>query len=464
MRLILAIENHDRLPDGGPLSVTVTGGRGIDIGRDQYLDWTLPDPSRFISGKHCEIRLVDGRYFLYDVSTNGTYVNGSQNRVQSPYKLHSGDRLTIGDYIIAVTVDAEVPEVAAPQGIMHRPLSYDDLWKPDGEVAPPISPKELRAERSRRPAPDDWIERPADVPAPLSADRTKSRGEPDPQAAAHGDDQDAGWAPIVSKPQPAPPPPPKPPMPRRILTPDPRGSWSAEAAPSASYILSQEEDGEPSPMAAASRGLEASQGQDQKVSGQSASYQRFLASFATESGVPEQLFQQQSPEELGKRLGSLARLLADEMKQLLDARSETKRLTRSTHQTMIKTHGNNPLKFSPTAEDALRIMLGPATRSYLDAAGAFAQGFADLKSHQLRTYSAMQQAISLIAEDLCPTAIENATGSEGRLARLIGSRKARLWDAYVTRWNAKTQHRDDGLVDVFMHYFADCYDKSGADR
>ena len=61
--LTLRIENETTLPDGGPLSISVEGTRGIDIGRDQYLDWTLPDPNRFISGKHCEIRWRDGDFW-----------------------------------------------------------------------------------------------------------------------------------------------------------------------------------------------------------------------------------------------------------------------------------------------------------------------------------------------------------------------------------------------------------------
>jgi type VI secretion system protein ImpI len=34
MALTLTIENFSRLPDGGPLFYTVTGGRGFDLGRD----------------------------------------------------------------------------------------------------------------------------------------------------------------------------------------------------------------------------------------------------------------------------------------------------------------------------------------------------------------------------------------------------------------------------------------------
>src|SRR5215203_4384517 len=107
MPLRFSIENQTNLPDGGPLSVTVSGKRGLDIGRDQHLDWTLPDPTRTISGKHCEIRFHDGAYWLHDVSTNGTFINGSEHRVQGPHRLRNGDRIEIGHYIISATIEGE---------------------------------------------------------------------------------------------------------------------------------------------------------------------------------------------------------------------------------------------------------------------------------------------------------------------------------------------------------------------
>src|ERR1700730_10261587 len=107
MALRFTIENVPNLPDGGPTSFTVTGKRSVDIGRDSHLDWTLPDPTRFISGKHCEVRYKDGGYWLHDVSTNGTFLNGSSQRMAVPHRLRTGDRFTVGHYIVAVTVDGE---------------------------------------------------------------------------------------------------------------------------------------------------------------------------------------------------------------------------------------------------------------------------------------------------------------------------------------------------------------------
>ena len=111
MFISLQIGNVDRLPGGGPMSYR-SRDRGFEIGRENR-DWTLPDPDRFISGRHCEVRYERGAFWLYDVSRNGTFVNGSTERVVSPYRLSHGDRLRIGRYIITVSIADERPASAA---------------------------------------------------------------------------------------------------------------------------------------------------------------------------------------------------------------------------------------------------------------------------------------------------------------------------------------------------------------
>jgi type VI secretion system protein ImpI len=134
-------------------------------------------------------------------------------------------------------------------------------------------------------------------------------------------------------------------------------------------------------------------------------------------------------------------------------------MTRSANQTMIQALDNNPLKFSPTTDEALRIMFGPQTASYLNAQKALEQSFDDLKTHQVLTYSAMQQALRMLVADFDPQTIEDETEVDRGLTAIVGSRKARLWDAYVARWQVKTRRNEGGLVDVFMQYFADCYER-----
>ena len=81
-------------------------------------------------------------------------------------------------------------------------------------------------------------------------------------------------------------------------------------------------------------------------------------------------------------------------------------------------------------------MFGAQGQSYLDAERAFAQGFDDLKKHQIKTYAAMQQAVVALMKDVDPAAIEAASPIRSGLAGMMGSRKARLWDVYVARWQA----------------------------
>lgn len=57
-------------------------------------------PSSNISKRHCTLRLVHNNLTLEDQgSTNGTFVNGSLTKKK---ELHSGDRISVGDYILQV--------------------------------------------------------------------------------------------------------------------------------------------------------------------------------------------------------------------------------------------------------------------------------------------------------------------------------------------------------------------------
>lgn len=192
--------------------------------------------------------------------------------------------------------------------------------------------------------------------------------------------------------------------------------------------------------------------------------QRFLSRLAAAAGVPEQLFYQQDPGQLADQIGATMRLAVDNVMQLLNARVQAKRLARSSSHTLIQAIDNNPLKFSPSPEEAMRVMFGPPTRSYLDARRALDQGFKDLKTHQIKTYSAMQQALNLLLAEFDPQVIDHATGSDGGIAKLVGSRKAKLWDAYVTRWQAKFRREGGGPVETFMLLFADCYDRDDGEK
>ncbi|AMJ63911.1 hypothetical protein AXW83_23200 [Bosea sp. PAMC 26642] len=183
--------------------------------------------------------------------------------------------------------------------------------------------------------------------------------------------------------------------------------------------------------------------------------------FAKGAGLSPEVLNARDPGAFAEELGALMRLVAIELKSLLSARAESKRIARSSNQTMIQAEGNNPLKFSPTIDDAMRLIFGRTTAGYLNAELAFEESFKDLKAHQIKTYSAMQHALRMLVEDLDPQAVAESMAPDRGLEALIGSRKAKMWDTYVARWEAKTAPFEDGLVDAFMLYFAECYDRGG---
>ncbi|TCR64322.1 type VI secretion system-associated FHA domain protein TagH [Bosea sp. BK604] len=461
MALTLTIENEAALPDGGPLSVTLSGTRGIDIGRDQHLDWCLPDPTRAISGRHCEIRFRDNAYWLRDVSTNGTFVNGGSHRVQSPYRLQNGDRLEIGHYIIAVAIDgapaeagsAETPTPSYTPAYAPAPQP-ESLWDSGGDEAPPIPRRDLLPPNKLRPVHPGFIDWAADIPAPGA-----SVPEPSPPPSFQPQQpDDFAWAPYQPPPVAEPEPIAPIPTPRRPPASAPAAADPWNDPPAASpHPAPEPEPFEPPPPAPA---RPQPQLQPQPQAGQ-VSPAEFVQRFAKGLGLPPEALAWQDSGAFAEQLGSLMRLVAVELKQLLAARAESKRIARSTNQTMIQAQDNNPLKFSPTIEDALQLIFGRPTSGYLNAQKAFDESFRDLKVHQIKTYSAMQHALRMLVEDLDPQAVAESVAADRGLEALIGSRKGKMWDAYVARWDAKTAPYEDGLVDAFMLYFAECYDRGG---
>lgn len=83
------------------------GPNGGTIGRSLESDWVLPDSQRYLSSRHASIDHRAGSYYIIDTSTNGVYVNDSEQPVGrgNPQRLFSNDRIRIGDYVMRVTID-----------------------------------------------------------------------------------------------------------------------------------------------------------------------------------------------------------------------------------------------------------------------------------------------------------------------------------------------------------------------
>jgi predicted component of type VI protein secretion system len=103
LRLKIISDNASTAGEHARWTFGVNGGR---IGRHASNDWVLRDPDRYVSGRHAEIEHRAGTWFLRDTSTNGTFVNDSEEAL-GPDRLHAlspGDRFRIGEYEIEVEI------------------------------------------------------------------------------------------------------------------------------------------------------------------------------------------------------------------------------------------------------------------------------------------------------------------------------------------------------------------------
>ncbi|BCM17226.1 type VI secretion system-associated FHA domain protein TagH [Mesorhizobium sp. J8] len=355
MFISLQISNVDRLPAGTAASYAARD-RSFEIGRENC-DWTLSDPDKFISGRHCEVRYQAGSFWLYDLSRNGTFVNGSNQRMAGPHRLAQGDRLLIGRYVVGVSIEEERAASGYPQtrtGSTQREL-------------PPSTGRPL----------------------------------------------DSGQEPFFS----------------------PAGQRSAGAASVSTSSALQ-----PGPAVPPSRPAEAD---------------AILREIAKAAGMPPDMLQARDPHDVAAEIGAVLRITVEQLSLLLKARAAAKVLAKSAHRTMIGAEDNNPLKFVPGTDDILEIMFAKRRAGYLDARHSVEDAFHDLKSHEIATYAAMQTALSRLLDDLSPEAIAKKIPPAS-----FSSRKSQAWDALVATWRTMEDKHENGMLDVFLAYFAEAYAKA----
>lgn len=108
LRLCIISENKTLLGDKRNVEFAACGGT---IGRNADNDWILPDPNRYISGRHALIDFQGGTYYIVDTSRNGVYINNADTPVGRghPQRLFDGDLLRLGDFDVVCKImeDAE---------------------------------------------------------------------------------------------------------------------------------------------------------------------------------------------------------------------------------------------------------------------------------------------------------------------------------------------------------------------
>ncbi|GLK65514.1 type VI secretion system-associated FHA domain protein TagH [Paracoccus kondratievae] len=181
----------------------------------------------------------------------------------------------------------------------------------------------------------------------------------------------------------------------------------------------------------------------------------FLRAFCEGAGIPVEMARHVAAEDLARALGQAMRTIADQVMAALQDRAAARHFTRSATRTMRGATDNNPLKFLPDAGEALDALFLRPRAGFMTGAEGFDNALGDLRRHQAALFAALQPALLGLVAELAPEEIEGTAKSGG----LIGNRKARAWDEYVARWDARTAS-ENGILDEFLRLFAEAYRKA----
>ena len=429
----------------------------FSIGRGPENDWVLADPERSISKRHCMLAYRSGCWQIADLSTNGTFLNRNNEPLGrgQPHDLRDGDRVRIGPYEIEVRIVETAASRAAaasenpfdldpfanpPAGSPGGRFEPDPLLRPAGSADPLAAG--FAAPGVNLPADyDPLAPEPSDAPfaGPAQADHSPHLQDafiPPPARSVLPEDWDREFHSFAASAA-APEVMPAPPMPSSAVPP----LAPAATVPPSDAIAS------PTP---ASTPIATAPDREADL----------MAAFLRGVGVAD-LRPGGDPATAMEALGAAFRALVSGLRQALMARASVKREFRL-EQTMLRSQGNNPLKFSADNEDALRALLGAGRRTNMNAAEAVADALRDVRLHELATMVAMQSAVRALLEELDPAKLRRSA-ERGGLNLVPMQRKANAWDAFEALHARITHALSDDFDSVFGKNFARAYERALAE-
>lgn len=457
VKLTLKVIRFNNRPPERQMSHTWTE-QGGTLGRNSGNDWVLPDTQRFLSSQHAVIEYRDGEYFIRDTSTNGVFINQNKAPLGKNYvvALHEGDLVRMGLYELEAAF-SHTGEAATPAAVAIAP-GWDggagewekdpfDFLQPGGadrqakeaERAQPIpsnvadnafyipdivtpEPADAADKKAALPRgdasalPANWWEDPAAQAAPATPPQQKPVPVTDnkPEAEAGADDLDPFFAAIAPLPKPAEETPVPPVKPR------------------------------PPPVSAPPSAI-----------GNSDALRQFLQGAGIQDHGKQTAIQGAQDME---SLGRLFRIAIQGTLDALHARAEIKSAMRM-DVTTIQRIGNNPLKFSVTADDALSRLLASRTEAYLPPEQALLEAFDDIRAHQLAVIAGVQAALTQVLKRFDPTLLVQRLEKHNPVSANIPiQRQAKLWELFEELYTTLEQECQDDFQRLFGLEFAEAYD------
>lgn len=160
-----------------------------------------------------------------------------------------------------------------------------------------------------------------------------------------------------------------------------------------------------------------------------------------------------------RRLGEAFRAVVAGLRAVLIARASIKSEFRI-EQTLIRSRGNNPLKFSADDDDAVSALLGVGRRTDMTPAAAVTDALRDIRLHELASMAAMQSAVRSVLDGISPDNLRTEADRAGGMTVLPVQRKARAWDFFEARHARTVQALSDDFDSVFGKAFARAYEEA----
>lgn len=496
----------------GKVSVSKTthtfSEKGGTLGRGESNTWVLPDPDKFLSSCHCEILFEANRYFIVDLSTNGTFVNSSPEPLGKGTRvpLTEGDFFELGDYRFSATLVAGQSFAgSSPFGGVQSPAnvaSLDDIFgasastgssfadpfsssgslaadfslSPDIENTDPL----LALDRARRAPESEMFGNQGlfgQESDPLVGELFSSSSEID---FSPGMDQSMSWpeskqeslipddweedlfgsgssplAPPFGIPDERPPvapvnrdpvsPPPQPKIPR------PERPQMPPVAP-AVQVAAKLPPVEPAfPQALANN--------PQPVAGRPVSGpapgadHRLIAAM----GLDASRLTNEQINEISDMAGELMREIVDGMMQVLRSRTSIKNEFRM-NVTTIQPSENNPLKFSVGVDEALENMFIKKSNAYKRPVEAFREGFQEIGEHQVAMIAGIRHGFERMMERFNPEILEKNFNKQGKGGVIPGMQKAKYWNTYGEYYKGFVDNMESSFQHLFGSDFVHAYE------
>jgi type VI secretion system protein len=423
LRLRVVSEHALRL---GEQSTKVFGVHGGTIGRSTDNEWILPDPERYLSGKHARIDFRAGSYVLVDTSSNGTYLNGAQVPLGKfhDYVLKEGDYVRLGEYELLVSIDKSNDFPPDESAI----VAYDGHSASSAVKKSTANDLGADLDLSQLLEPSDSLANDSGVrPRDAYGQAVPSRSGPPsrPPSVPETDDSGTPWH-----------------MMTRPLT---LAGFKAEAQKT--EALKAE-----ALKAEANAG---SLGRSQNPVLFDGDFDAGLAAFCRGAGIDPQSV---TTETRGAALQLAGQLLRETVLGLMDlnqGRSEFRNRFRIS--APVNEGPESPLNFSRGVDEALvRLLTTLSTRG--GSVEAIRQNFRELKAQNTASISATRAAFEEFLGRVDPKELEERFDRAAKRGVFGSQNKAKYWELYAEMFAGLAQRPADGFPHLFIETFAKAFE------